>query len=130
MNYCLKLLDKWKQQNTFHTSLLTPYKENNVQGPNYTQPPADLIDGQEEWKVEHIIRHRKIRTQKGTWRTEFQVQWKCYEDLTWEQHLDHAQDLISDYWNRQSKQIAVITTKRVPHKGKMIPAFVPSTPAK
>ena len=52
VNYRLKLPDKWKQWNTFHASLLTPYKENNVHGPNYTQSP-DLIDGQEEWEVEH-----------------------------------------------------------------------------
>jgi len=67
VNYRLKLPDKWKQQNTFHASLLTPYKESNVHGPNYTQLPADLIDGQEEWEVEHIIRHGKIRAQKGIW---------------------------------------------------------------
>ena len=52
VNYRLKLPDKWKQNDTFHTSLLTPYKENAVHGPNYIQPPADLIDGQQEWEVE------------------------------------------------------------------------------
>ena len=35
-----------------------PYEENNVHGPNYVQPPPDLIDGEEEWEVEHIIKDR------------------------------------------------------------------------
>ena len=132
VNYRLKLPDKWKQNNTFHASLLTPYKENAVHGPNYTQPPADLIEGQQEWEVERIIRHRKVRARKGTWRTEFQVQWKGYEDLTWEpeEHLDHAQDLLSDYWNRQSKKIATLTTKKVPYRGTVVPAYTPSIPTK
>ena len=62
------------------------------------KPPADLINGQQEWEVEQIIQHRKICAHKGTWQTEFQVKWKGYEDLTWEpeEHLDHAQDLLSD----------------------------------
>ena len=51
VNYCPKLSDKWKQQDTFHTSLLTLYKENTVHGPNYMQLPADLIEGQQEWEV-------------------------------------------------------------------------------
>jgi len=92
---------------------------------------VDLINGQ-EWEVEHIIQHRKIHAQKEIWQTEFQVQWKGYENLTWEpeEHLDHVQDLISDYWSRQSKWITMITTKWISHKGTMIPAYAPSTPAK
>ena len=96
VNYCLKLPNKWKTHDSFHTALLSPYKENTVHGPNYTQPPADLINGQEEWEIKRIIQHRKVHARKGTWRTEFQVKWKGYEDLTWEPevHLDHALDSV------------------------------------
>ena len=108
------------------------FRSNTVHGPNYTQPPADLIEGQQEWEVERIIQHRKVRARKETWRTEFQVQWKGYEDLTWEpeEHLDHAQDLLSDYWNRQSKKITTLTTKKAPHKGTIVLAYIPSIPAR
>ena len=132
VNYHLKLPDKWKQHNTFHTSLLILYKENTIHGPNYIQLPADLVEGQQEWEVEWIIKHRKVCTCKGTWQTKFQVQWKGYEDLTWEpeDHLDHAPDLIHNYWARQSKQIAVLTMKDISHKGTMVPAYTPSISAK
>jgi hypothetical protein len=44
----------------FHALLLTPYTENEVHRPNYTRPPAELTEQEEEeWEVEHIIGHRK-----------------------------------------------------------------------
>jgi len=55
VNYRLRLPEQWNLYDTFHASLLTPYKENEVHGPNYTRPPPDLVDGEEEWEIEHII---------------------------------------------------------------------------
>jgi hypothetical protein len=46
---------RWKIHNVFHTNLLTPYKETELHGPNFTQPPPDLIEGEEEFKVEKIL---------------------------------------------------------------------------
>jgi len=48
----LRLPEQWNLYNTFHASLLSPYKENQVHGLNYT---PDLIDREEEWEIEHII---------------------------------------------------------------------------
>ena len=80
-------------------------KENDVHGPNFPHPPPDLIEGQEEWEIERIIRHKKQRGHQGTWQTEYQVKWKGYEDMTWEpeENLENAQDIIADYWTRQKK---------------------------
>jgi hypothetical protein len=36
----------------FHALLLTPYVENEVHGPNYERPPAELTEQEEEWEVE------------------------------------------------------------------------------
>jgi hypothetical protein len=36
--YCLKIPDKWKIHNLFHTSLLMPYKETEKHGPNFLKP--------------------------------------------------------------------------------------------
>ena len=36
----------------FHIDLLTPYQEIDFHGPNFVQPPPDLIDGEEEYEVE------------------------------------------------------------------------------
>ncbi len=105
VTYRLELPKKWKMFPTFHVALLTPYKENDVHGPNFPHPPPDLIEGQEEWEIERIVRHKKQRGCQGTWRTEYQVKWKGYEDMTWEpeENLENAQDIIANYWTRQKK---------------------------
>ena len=41
--------------NAFHVSLLTPYKEMEVHGPNFDHPPPDLIEGEEEFEVERVL---------------------------------------------------------------------------
>jgi hypothetical protein len=97
VNYRLKV--PWKIHDVFHASLLTPYKENRVHGPNYTQPPPDLIEGEPEWEVERILRH------SGTKNIRYQVKWKGYEDLTWEpeENLQNARESINAYWTASRK---------------------------
>ena len=51
VNYWLKLPEKWKTHNVFHTSLLTLYYENQVHRPNFSRPPPDIIDNEEEFEV-------------------------------------------------------------------------------
>jgi hypothetical protein len=53
--YRVELLKQWKIHNVFHADLITPYKETELHGPNFTRPPPDLIDGEEEYKVEKIL---------------------------------------------------------------------------
>jgi hypothetical protein len=59
VNYQLKLPEKWRMKNMFHASLLTPYNENEIHGPNYPRPPLEIIDGEEEWEIERIVGHKK-----------------------------------------------------------------------
>jgi len=56
--YQLALPLSWGIHNVFHTSLLLPYKETTTHGPNFTWPPPDLIEGEEEYEVEAVINHR------------------------------------------------------------------------
>ena len=58
LSYELKLPTSWKIHPVFHASLLTPYHENEVHGPNFPAPPPDLIDNEEEYKIERILKHR------------------------------------------------------------------------
>ena len=107
VTYWLELPKKWNITDTFHATLLTPYEENDVHSPNYVQPPPDLIDGEEEWEVEHIIKDRRLRGEKGSWKCEYQVQWKGYEEPTWEpaENLEHSQDAIQDYWHHKQQSV-------------------------
>jgi hypothetical protein len=96
LNYRLKLPEGWKIHPVFHASLLSPYVENGTHGRNFPRPAPDLIDNQEEWEVERILRH------KGTKNISYQVKWHGYEDPTWEpeKNLANAADIIADYWKR------------------------------
>src|SRR5260221_12831745 len=73
--YQLCLPTAWNIHNIFHASLLSPYRETNAHGPNYSRPPPDLIEGEEEYKVERIINHQHT----GRARTlQYLVKWIGY----------------------------------------------------
>jgi hypothetical protein len=42
--YRLDLPPSWKIHNVFHASLLTPYHETPEHGPNFLEPPPDIIE--------------------------------------------------------------------------------------
>jgi hypothetical protein len=57
----LELPEQWKQKclhPVFHVSLLTPYKEMEEHGANFLEPPPDIIEGEEEYKVEQVLDSR------------------------------------------------------------------------
>ena len=49
--YCLPAT--WKIHNVFHASLLFPYKETEMHGPNFLKPPPNLIGTEVKWIVSH-----------------------------------------------------------------------------
>jgi hypothetical protein len=59
VTYRLKLPASWRIHNVFHATLLKNYKENEIYGENFTEPPPELIDGEEVYDVETILNHRK-----------------------------------------------------------------------
>ncbi len=56
INYKLQLLNKWNIHDTFHAGLLSPYKETQVHGLNFMCPPPDIVDGEEEYEVDCILK--------------------------------------------------------------------------
>ena len=59
VTYRLKLPDNWKVHNVFHAILLKPYEENEIHGKNFSLPPPEIVDGEESYEVETILKHRK-----------------------------------------------------------------------
>ena len=55
--YKLQLPPTWKIHDIFHASLLLSYKETLEHGPNFSNPPPDLIEGEEEYKIDKILSH-------------------------------------------------------------------------
>ena len=52
VDYQLKHPDKWKSHDVFYATLLMPYKENNVHGPNYYRPRLYIINNAKDWEIE------------------------------------------------------------------------------
>jgi hypothetical protein len=85
----------------FHVDLLTPYIETDFHGPNYTRPPPDLIDGEEEYEVESILKSR--RHGRGR-KVQYLVKWKGYTDsdnewVNWDDM--HADEALEEFRQQQ-----------------------------
>ena len=96
-SYVLDLPKSWNVYPVFHTSLLTPYHENNIDGRVQPPPPAVVIDGDEEYEIESVVARRK---HYGN--IQYLVKWVGYplnEKDNWisEDGLCHAQELLQDF---------------------------------
>jgi Chromo (CHRromatin Organisation MOdifier) domain len=93
----LELPPQWRIHPVFHISLLTPYTETPSHGPNFTRPPPDLINGEEEYEVEQIRSHQTWGRSKTL---QYLIKWTGYpeSDNTWEDADQiHAPELIKLY---------------------------------
>ena len=108
--YQLKLPLTWKIHPVFHVDLLTPYKEMEVHGTNFPKPPPDLIDGEEEYKVERILDSQHYgRYQK----VQYLVKWKGYPEsnnqwVNWDNMF--ADEALQEY--RQQYPTAITHIKK------------------
>ena len=61
--------------------LLQPYVENEVHRANFPKPPPELLEGEEFYEVESILKHR--HRGRGY---QYLIKWKVYPitDATWE----------------------------------------------
>ena len=101
VTYRLKLPPTWKIHDVFHASLLTPFKQTQEHGEIANlRPPPELINEEEEYEVEKVLRHRK----KGRL-LEFLIKWKGYpeEEASWEpeRNLTNAADILDQYKRRR-----------------------------
>jgi hypothetical protein len=101
--YQLEIPRQWKIHNVFHANLLTPYKETELHGPNFTRLPPDLINREEEYEVERILDMK----QKGKGcKTHYLIKWKGYptSDNSWEAEENvKATERIEEFKMRKNK---------------------------
>jgi hypothetical protein len=88
--------------------LLTPYVKMEFHGPNYTRPPPDLINGEEEYEVESILKSRRYG--RGC-KVQYLVKWKGYTDsdnewVNWDDM--HADEALAEFKQRQPQAITHI----------------------
>ena len=105
ITYQLQLPLSWKIHDVFHVDLLTPYKETKMHGPNFVEPPPDLIDREEEYEVEAILDSRKWGRGR---KQQYLVKWKGYSDAEnqWVDAKDiHADQLLKQFWKRLARGI-------------------------
>ncbi len=122
INYRLKLPTQWSIHNVFHIDLLTPYRETDLHGSNYSRPAPDLVDNEEEYEVEKILDSRQFGQGR---KKQYLIKWKGYPDSDneWVDHKDvHAPEAIREF---QSSRTAPNTHIRSGTTGKY--SIAPST---
>jgi hypothetical protein len=96
VTYRLKLPESWEIHKVFHAALLRPYIENEVYGNNYPRPLPELLEGEEVYEVETILKHWKRG--RGY---QYYVKWKGYliTEATWENEsaFSNDGDMIQQY---------------------------------
>jgi Chromo (CHRromatin Organisation MOdifier) domain len=94
----LQLPNHWKIHNVFHTSLIAPYMETAEYGPNFEQPPLELIEGEPEYEVEQVLATRH----HGWKELQYLLKWKGYPAAqnSWEpaSNISTPELLQKFYW--------------------------------
>ena len=102
VNYRLRLPTQWSIHDVFHINLLTPYQETKLHRSNYSRPAPDLVDNEEEYKVEKILDSWQFG--RGC-KKQYLIKWKGYldSDNKWVDHKDvHAPEAIREFENSRT----------------------------
>ena len=107
--YKLKLPARWKIHPVFNEVLLTPYTDPRFESQRRPPPPPpDIVEGEEQWEVEEIL---KSRIHRG--KLQFYVHWKGFaaHERTWEpaENLQQSQELIEEFYERNPRAARQLT---------------------
>jgi hypothetical protein len=114
VSFQLELPTQWKQKKVhpiFHTSLLLPYKETEEHGENFQELPSDLVEGEEEYKVEQVLDSRRHGCGK---KLQYLLKWRGYSQAhnSWEPvEQMHAPELVDRFHRENPKAIRAICLK-------------------
>jgi len=86
--------------NVFHTWLLRPAASDPLPSQQQTdyQPPAIVVDGQEEWHVEKILKERLVDRGFLGKQKKYYVKWRGYQRPTWAWREDIEDTIALDEW--------------------------------
>jgi len=110
VNYRLKLPTQWSIHDVFHIDLLTPYRETDIYGSNYSRLASDLVNDEEEYKVKTVLDTRQFGRGR---KKQYLIKWKGYPDSDneWVDHKDvHAPKAIREFENSRTAQKGHIRT--------------------
>jgi hypothetical protein len=102
VNCKLQLPKTWRIHPVFHCSLITPYKETPAHGPNFTRPPPDIIEGEDNhYELETVLQSKVSLNRKGIL---YLVKWKGYpnSENSWltASQMKHARLLVQQFHSR------------------------------
>ena len=90
----------WKIFNTFHAALLSPYKEMEEHGVNFSEPPPNLINDHKAYEVEEVLDTRL----HGQWKKhQYLIKWNGYADAynSWEPEENvNAPELVKEFYQQ------------------------------
>ena len=83
----------------FYNSLLKPYHKTQAHGPNFEQPPPEIVGGEKgHYEIDKILAARPTRNCKST---QYFVHWKGYTDAnnSWipAGKLTHTKELLAEF---------------------------------
>ncbi len=122
VNYQLKLPTQWRIHDIFHIDLLTPYHKTTLHGPNYSRPPPDLVEDQEEYEVKKILDSQHFGRR---WKLQYLIKWKGYpnSDNEWVDKKDvHTDEAIREFKNQNPTSNVHI------NQGYSSESLIPSSP--
>ena len=86
--------------------MLHLYKETAIHGPNFPEPPPDLIKGQEEWEVDNVLASRRSERNKAL---QYLVKWKGFSEAhnSWEpkRNLGNTDQLVKEFHDKNPRAI-------------------------